>query len=103
MCRRLAEAIEGRLLSEVGPVEATIESVLKEHLPYELDMLEQCFVRLHTKEQSEQLDQLTKNALVEAFWVHARILSEFLKQAPKGAYASGIVSAKALRSGVRPT
>jgi hypothetical protein len=79
-------------------MEATVEAVLKEHLPYELDMLEQSFLRLHS-EGADELDKLIKNALVETFWVHARNLFEFFKQCPSSEHTRGIVSAQDLAPG----
>jgi hypothetical protein len=52
--------------------------MLTKHLPYELGMLDGSFRRLFTSEPV--IDPLIKNALIEAFWTHARNLVEFLAQ-----------------------
>ena len=51
-------------------------AILREHLPYELDMLEKAFVFLHDPQfAAARQDQFAKNAAIEAFWIHARNLS----------------------------
>ena len=75
-------------------MEAQIAAALKEHLPYELDMLEGSFVRLYSTEFADQLkDTVIKNALIEAFWTHARNLVEYFMHS-KGDRFSGVVSAR---------
>jgi hypothetical protein len=69
-------------------------SILKEHLPYELAMLELSFIFLN----SDKLTKLRsidfyKNASVECFWLHARNLIEFLTHPPSGGHR-GTVSAR---------
>ena len=55
--------------------------VLKEHLPYELDMLELAFILLPL-----ETDVFRRNSLLETFWLHARNLLEFFKKSkPKHA------------------
>ncbi|MGE0036768.1 MAG: hypothetical protein AB7S93_14110 [Xanthobacteraceae bacterium] len=60
--------------------------LLKEHLPYELDMLDNavCFMNspefAKLGESSDKLDQFKKNAAIESFWTHARNLIEFLSR-----------------------
>src|ERR1700716_3048028 len=61
--------------------EPNVIAVLEELLPYELDMLEGCFLRLHAREfleqRRERRDGVSRNAWIESFWVHARNLYEF--------------------------
>jgi hypothetical protein len=57
-------------------------------------MLEGTFARLHCDEFAElRKDLVTRNALIEAFWIHARNVVEFITH-PKGDGVSGTVSAK---------
>lgn len=52
--------------------------ILTEHLPYELDMFELAFLRLHSAEFADQRkDDFLKNSSIETFWLHARNLIEF--------------------------
>jgi hypothetical protein len=75
-------------------VDPTQTTALTQHLPYELDMLEETFVRLNSDKFSDQRkDVITKNAWIEAFWTHASNLVEFLNQ-PPGNGMSGTVSAR---------
>jgi hypothetical protein len=68
--------------------------ILEEHLPYELDMLERAFVILHLEKFTElRKDAFLRNAVIEAFWTHARNLVEFLMH-PPNADADGTVSAR---------
>jgi len=50
-----------------------VELILGDSLPYELNMLEQMFIRLHVHEP----DQWVANALIESFCIHARTLCLF--------------------------
>jgi hypothetical protein len=69
-------------------------AMLKEHLPYELDMLERAFVFLHDEKYADdRKNDIVKNAMIEAFWVHARNLLEFLTH-PEGEGATGVASAR---------
>lgn len=55
------------------PKQATNEEILVEHLPYEIWMLRETHARL----QSPPTDCVVRNALIEAFCIHARQLLEF--------------------------
>src|ERR1700730_3995551 len=57
-------------------------SVLKEHLPYELDMLDEAVEYLRSAEAlaSNRADWFRRSAAIEAFWTHARNLVEFLNR-----------------------
>ncbi|WP_282949535.1 MULTISPECIES: hypothetical protein [unclassified Sphingopyxis] len=55
------------------PKQATNEEILGEHLPYELWMLRETDARL----KSPPEDYVLRNALIEAFCIHARQLLEF--------------------------
>lgn len=55
------------------PKQATNEEILGEHLPYELWMLRETYARL----KSPPADDVLRNALIEAFCIHARQLLEF--------------------------
>lgn len=59
----------------------TIEEILREHLPYELDMLRSTFERL----RDGVADDVFRNALIESFSIHARSLIEFFRKG-KGKY-----------------
>jgi hypothetical protein len=54
--------------------------VLEEHLPYELDMLEEALRAWATSSKSageSSSTWFTRMSAIEAFWVHARTLHEF--------------------------
>jgi hypothetical protein len=69
-------------------------AMLREHLCYELDMLEGAFIFLHDDSHAEaRKNKIVRNAMVEAFWTHARNLLEFLAY-PKREGATGIASAR---------
>jgi hypothetical protein len=90
-CRSNDESGPSHMSNAVTDTEAAI---LKEHLPYELDMLEGAFVFLHSADSAAQRQNtILKNAMIEAFWTHARNLIEFLTH-PKGNDSAGVVSAK---------
>jgi hypothetical protein len=55
------------------PTHATKEAILGEHLPYELWMLRETYVKLN----SPPADVVLRNALIESFCIHARQLLEF--------------------------
>lgn len=57
------------------PKLATNEEILREHLPYELWMLRETYARL----KSPPADDVLRNALIEAFCIHARQLLEFFE------------------------
>jgi hypothetical protein len=57
--------------------------ILKEHLPYELDMLDEAAAYARSTEAAETNTKkgqvwFKRNAAIEAFWTHARNLIEFL-------------------------
>jgi hypothetical protein len=83
--------------------EPNVIAVLEELLPYELDMLEGCFLRLHAQEfleqRRERRDGVSRNAWIESFWVHARNLYEFFRQPPTAVHDRGIVSAHDMAPG----
>lgn len=56
-----------------NPTQATNEEILGEHLPYELWMLRETYKRLNFPAE----DVVLRNALIEAFCIHARQLLEF--------------------------
>ncbi|MFL6975947.1 MAG: hypothetical protein ACJ8F2_28880, partial [Xanthobacteraceae bacterium] len=63
---------------EAKPVSEIEAAILTEHLPYELDMLEGAFVFVHASQFADARENaLFKNAMIEAFWTHARNLIEF--------------------------
>jgi len=77
--------------------------MLNEHLPYELDMLEGAFVFLHhDKHAEDRKNVIVKNAMIEAFWTHARNLLEFLTRAPIGG-PTGVAAACDFTGQERPT
>jgi len=73
-----------------------VELILGDSLPYELNMLEQMFIRLRV----HQPDQWVVNALIESFCIHARTLCLFFankdhvkaKQFTGGSYAQYPIS-----------
>jgi hypothetical protein len=72
---------------------AAVVAVLTKHLPYELKMFEACFLRLHDEKFAPlREDTVVKNALVEAFLLHARNLIEFLSNQgkDKGSFKSAV-------------
>jgi hypothetical protein len=81
-------------------MEQTIVVLLNEHLPYELDMLEECFVRLFDKGHARLRDDKTvRNALIESFWLHARNICEYLLQHPTSSHERGIAAAQDVAPG----
>jgi len=60
-----------------------VELILGDSLPYELNMLEQMFIRLHV----HQPDQWVANALIEPFCIHAHSLPVLRKQGPRESQA----------------
>jgi hypothetical protein len=59
--------------------------ILKEHLPYELDMLDEAAAYAGSTEAAETHTRkgsawFKRNAAIEAFWTHARNLIEFLER-----------------------
>lgn len=59
--------------------------ILKEHLPYELDMLDEATTYLQSIEFADSIKEtrrgavwFKRNANIEAFWTHSRNLIEFL-------------------------
>ena len=76
-------------------------SILTEHLPYELDMLEAAFLFLHSQETEKvRAIPFCRNAAIESFWLHARNLIEFLTHRPSG--GAGTVSARDFAPGFDP-
>lgn len=75
-------------------------AVLKEHLPYELDMLEAAFTFLHSPDYVKSRTWFCKNAAIETFWLHARNLIEFLTQPASD--GEGTVSARDFATGFHP-
>ena len=70
-------------------------AILGEHLPYELDMLDASFALLHSPAlAAHRAHPAVRNALVEAFWTHARNVIEFLTHPKGNDAAGGIVSAR---------
>jgi hypothetical protein len=64
-------------------MEAIKIAILKEHLPYEIDMLDAATGYMESDESSKGLqpaDRAIRNAVIEAFWVHARNLVEFFRR-----------------------
>ena len=60
-------------------------AILTEHLPYELNMLEAAFTFLHSPDFKDvHRIGFVRNAAIEAFWLHARNLIEFLTHIPGG-------------------
>ncbi len=55
------------------PTNTTDEEILGEHLPYELWMLRQTYEKL----RSPLANKVLRNALIESFCIHARLLLEF--------------------------
>jgi hypothetical protein len=53
---------------------ASLTDILQHHLSYEISMLLATYLRL----EQPQKDDVIKNALIEAFCVHARLLVEFV-------------------------
>jgi hypothetical protein len=77
---------------------ATSEQILREHLPYELWMLRETYVTL----KSPPADDVLRNALIDAFCIHARQLLEFFdsKQAMHAKDFTGGIYAAANLSGL---
>lgn len=74
-------------------MEAAEERLLREHLPYELDMLEWAYAFLHADRFAmHRLDAGARNAAIECFWTHARNLYEFMTRKGKKS-AQGVASA----------
>ena len=83
-------------------VDRVISSILTEHLPYELDMLDRAFEFLHADKYTDlRQPGFFRNAAIEAFWLHARNLIEFLTH-PKNSGPQGTVSARDFTSGFNP-
>ncbi|NVD26377.1 hypothetical protein HUO14_00500 [Parasphingorhabdus flavimaris] len=59
----------------IKPSIATDEEILGEHLPYEFWMLRQTYEKL----RSPPADMVLRNALIESFCIHARLLLEFFE------------------------
>ncbi|MGA8155123.1 MAG: hypothetical protein WB822_02700 [Rhodoplanes sp.] len=53
------------------------KDVLEEHLPYELDMLEEALSRWGSL--PKEPDFFRRNSTIETFWVHARNIHEFFQ------------------------
>lgn len=69
---------------------AWLEAVMREHLPYEMEMLAATFAKLETVERDDVVlrhDVVLRNAVMESFCIHARALIDFFK-GRKGAKAS---------------
>lgn len=65
-------------------------SMLKEHLPYELDMLEWCYAAdLSALRQNPAF----RNMAIEGFWLHARNLYEFMTKKGHGT-GQGVAAAQ---------
>jgi len=82
------------LASHADGVTPAEKAMLEEHLPYELDMLEAASAFLHD-EKRDRTDVAVRNAMIEAFWIHARNLIEFLtlrREQRDG--ATGVASAR---------
>ena len=75
-------------------------SAIKEHIPYELNMLEYAFASLEEADGREARNSCVplRNAMIEAFWLHARNLVEFLNQPRNktGISEGGTISARDL-------
>ena len=78
------------------PIRGAQICLLNEHLPYELDMLLATY-----RELSKQIDDITRNALIESFWLHARNLREFYDGSatldPKGSAAASHFTGRRFR------
>ena len=61
--------------------------ILVKHLPYELDMLEQALVTWRDA-QNDPENTYTKNSAIETFWLHARSLADFFRNAKTGRTAT---------------
>ena len=74
--------------------------IIKEHLPYELNMLEAAFTFLHSPTYADRRrkDDVEKNMVIEVFWLHARNLIEFLAHR-KTNDNKGVVSAEDFTTG----
>lgn len=69
------------------------ERMLREHLPYELDMLEWAYAFLHDQKfEDQRKDEGQRNAAIECFWTHARNLYEFMTRKGKGDF-EGVAAA----------
>lgn len=74
--------------------DATKIAMLKVHLPYELDM-GNAFALLPLLHDGKYLqDGPVRNALIEAFWLHARNVIEFLTNQKRNKTPSGVASAR---------
>jgi len=67
--------------------------MLRKHLPYELDMMHEAFRILQGADDAN--GGTVRNAMIEAFWIHARNIMEFLtRRKRRRREPSGIASAK---------
>jgi hypothetical protein len=73
------------------------KQILKQHLTYEIDMLEEALVFIlcsnNPEYDLERRNDFIRNAVIEAFWTHARNLNEFFAQ-PCNVNSSGVASAR---------
>ena len=67
-------------------IDAKLVEVIERHLPYEIGMLFSTYKRLEAGEP----DHDVRNALIEAFCIHARNLIDFLKGKRKGVRARSV-------------
>ena len=76
------------------------EIVLSDALPYELFMLDSAARRTQTTEfqqlkiDASEIDWLTSNATIEAFWTHARCLLEFFNRTKNNNFEASAASAR---------
>jgi hypothetical protein len=84
--------------------------LLKEHLLYELDMLDEATTYLQSSEFSElaRLRQrgpewFKRNAAIEAFWTHARNIVEFLMRVKSADLTVSSASARDFATDFRPS
>jgi len=79
-----------------------VQIVLGDALPYELAMLDRAARNMQTpqfqqlKIEQDPSDWLTHNAMVEAFWTHARCLLEFFNASKRNNFGSSPASARDL-------
>jgi hypothetical protein len=83
--------------------------VLDDALPYELDMLDAAVRYMQTDEFSQlttpktEIEWLTCNATIEAFWTHARCLIEFFSRRKNQNFTASAASAMDFTEGFHPS
>ena len=67
-------------------------SILEEHLPYELDMLDKAYELLITEMHNEEPNRVIVSLCIECFWLHARNLIEFFRGTNKSGRTAAAIT-----------